>query len=238
VETELIGLTRVNIEGSLVVLSGFVLFAGSTYLLASAVLGRTLGYLVTATGFFAFMIILSALWVFGAPGTPRYLGPKGDLPAWVPVAAGQTLESPTIPVIQRYPNKPWRSAEEQRSLAPELEPATLAFQEFLAEEASGELRGQGIEGEVTAEEFQIEDVRFTEVDGTTVAAGRGFHAAGGPEVTVVGYKDQGNEPLPSYLFLAASVIGFAAHLPFLDRAERRRKDVLTGGDQAPWRGPA
>ncbi|MGH2685123.1 MAG: hypothetical protein ACRDJP_06635, partial [Actinomycetota bacterium] len=83
---ELLALTRVNIEGTLVVVAGFVLFGGSTYLLASAVMGRTLGYLVTATAFFAFMIVLSALWTFGAPGTPRYLGPKGDLPAWIPVA--------------------------------------------------------------------------------------------------------------------------------------------------------
>jgi hypothetical protein len=57
-------------------------------------------------------------------------------------------------------------------------------------------------------------------------------------VVVFGYKDTGDLALPSWLFLAGSIIGFAAHLPFLDRAERRRKDILTGGDQAPWRGPA
>jgi hypothetical protein len=55
---------------------------------------------------------------------------------------------------------------------------------------------------------------------------------------VVAYKDPGNEALPSYLFLGASLIGFVVHLPFLDRAERKRKDILTGGQQAPWRGPA
>jgi hypothetical protein len=233
---ELVALTDTNIEGSLVVVAGFVLFGGSTYLLASAVMGRTLGYLVTATAFFAFMIILSALWTFGAPETPRYLGPKGDLPAWVPVASGQVLESSTLPAIEEYPNAPWQSPDEQQ-FKPEEEPATLAFQEFLAEEAAAELQGRGIEGDVTPEDFQIEGLRFTEVDGTPVAAARGF-AAGGREVLVVGYKDLGNEPLPSYLFLIGSLIGFAAHLPFLDRAERKRKDVLTGGDQAPWRGPA
>ncbi len=225
------------VQGTLVVVMAFLVFGGSIWVLTAAVFGVRMGYLVTATSLFAFMIILSALWTFGAPGTPRYLGPKGDLPAWVAVGEGLDLRSSTIPV-ERYPNEPWRTSEEERSLAAEVEPATLAFQEFLAEEASAELRGQGIDGEITPEEFQIEDLRFAEVEETPVAAARGFAAGGGPEVLVVGYKDQGNEPLPSYLFLIASLIGFGIHLPFLDRAERRRKDVLTGGDQAPWRGPA
>jgi hypothetical protein len=57
-------------------------------------------------------------------------------------------------------------------------------------------------------------------------------------VLIVAYKNQGNEPLPSFLFLGGSLLGFIAHLPFLDRAERRRKEILTGGEQQPWRGPA
>jgi hypothetical protein len=119
-----------------------------------------------------------------------------------------------------------------------VEPVTLAFQEFLAEEADAELRRAGVEGEITPETFEITDLRFTEVDGTLLSAARAFASTGGPEVEVVGYKDPGDLALPSWLFLGASVIGFAAHVPFLDRAERRRKEILTGGEQAPWRGPA
>jgi hypothetical protein len=233
-----LALTRVNIEGTLVVVSAFVIFGGSTYLLASAVLGRQLGYLLTATSFFAFMLILSALWVFGAPGTPKYLGPKGDLAAWVALAEGPSVRSSSYPVFERYPSGPWSSAEEDKSLAGEVEAATLAFQEFLAEEATAELKAQGLEGELVAEDFAIENLRFAEVDGTNLAAAEAFATGGGPRVVVVGYKDQGDEPLPSYIFLIGSIIGFAAHLPFLDRAERKRKDILTGGEQAAWRGPA
>jgi hypothetical protein len=235
---ELVALTRTNIEGFLVVLAAMILFPGSVYLLLSAVFGLRMAYLVAATGFFAFMVILSALWVFGAPGTPPFLGPKGELPAWIALAAGRDLTSPTYPVLDRYPGGPWKSPEEDRSFSAETEAATLAFQEFLAEEGTGQLRRAGIEGELTPEDFAIVDLEFTRVDGTPLAAAHGFATAGGPEVMLFAYKDPGNEPLPSYLFLGASLIGFVVHLPFLDRAERRRKEILTGGQQAPWRGPA
>jgi hypothetical protein len=235
---EILALTRENIEGALVVVTSFILFPGTVFLLLSAVFGMRMGYLVAATGFFAFMVILSALWTFGAPGTPRYLGPKGELPGWIALAEGRELTSPTYPVLDRFPEAPWTSPEEDPSLTAEVEAATLAFQEFLAEEAVAELGQAGLEGEVAPEDFHIADLRFTEVEGTPLAAARAFATGGGPEVEVFGYKDPGNEPLPSYLFLGASLVGFVIHLPFLDRAERRRKEVLTGGQQAPWRGPA
>ena len=159
-------------------------------------------------------------------------------PTWFGLAAGQDLSSPTYPIVEEYPQEPWVDPEESPRFRPEVEAVTLAFQEFLAEEAAGELRRAGIEGEITPETFEIADLRFTEVDGTPLAAATAFASTGGPEVEVVGYKDPGDLALPSWLFLAGSIIGFVAHLPFLDRAERRRKEILTGGEQAPWRGPA
>ena len=232
---ELVGISRVTIEGALAVVSAFVLFAGSVWLLLAAVFGVRMGYLVMATGFFGFMIVLSSLWAFGAPGTPAYLGPKGELPHWVALGAGVEISSPDFPVLDRYPGGPWKSAADDATLSAEVEAAELTFQEFLAEEAMAELEE---EAEIPPETFQIEDLRFAEVEGVDISAARGFATTGGPEVLIVAYKDQGNEPLPSFLFLGGSVLGFIAHLPFLDRAERRRKEILTGGEQQPWRGPA
>ena len=40
------------------------------------------------------------------------------------------------------------------------------------------------------------------------------------------------------MFLIGSTLLFCAHLPFLDRAERTRKEILTGGTAPPWYGPA
>jgi hypothetical protein len=227
-------LAQIDVEGALVIVAAMVLFPGSVWLLLSAVFGVRMGYLVAATGFFGFMVILSLLWSFGAPGTPPFLGPKGELPTWKPLAEGTSLTS-NVPAIEQYPGDPWQEPEERQSA--EVEAATLAFQDFLAEDATAELRRAGIQGEVTAETFEVSELRFATVDDTRLAAATAFAESGGPEVIVVGYKDPGNESMPSYLFLVGSVIGFAAHLPFLDRAERRRKEILTGGEQAPWRGP-
>lgn len=220
-----------------VTISAFVLFGGSLWLLLAAIFGVRMGYLVTATSLFGFMIILSALWTFGAPGTPAYLGPKGQLPHWVAIAEGAELRSPDFPEIQQYPGGPWQSPGDDPELSAEVEGVTGAFQEFLAEEATAALQDPAVE--IDPAIFEIRDIRFARVeDDTPIAAGRGFATTGGPEVLVLGFKDQGNEPLPSWIFLGGSVLGFVAHLPFLDRAERRRKELLTGGDQAPWRGPA
>ncbi len=234
---ELVADTRTFLEGWAATISSMVLFVGSVYLLVSAIFGLRMGYLVTATGFFAFMLILSALWTFGAPGTPRYLGPKGDLPHWVGVGAGFELASPTYPVIEQYPGGPWREADTPAREA-EVEPASEALAVLVAETATAQLEEEGAAGELEAGDFVVEDVRFTEVEDTELAAGRVFLAAGGPEIVAFGYLDRGNEPMPSWAFLIGSLIGFAVHLPLPDRAERRRKAILTGGDQAPWRGPA
>jgi hypothetical protein len=219
-----------------VTIAAVILFCGSIYLLLSAVFGLRMGYLVAATGFFAFFIILAALWAFGAPGTLPYLGPKGSLATWEPLAAGEDLRSPTFPVIDRYPGGPWEDPTNKTQGQVEL--VTTEVQEFLAEEAARELRQSGLEGELDPEEFQVTEIRFTQVGETKLAAATAFSATGGRTVEVVAHNVPGNIALPSYVALGIAVVGFLVHIPFLDRAERRRKDVLTGGDQAPWRGPA
>lgn len=233
----LVALSRTNIEGTLVVVIAMILFAGSTYLLLSAVFGLRMAYLVAATGFFGFMLILSALWSFGAPGTPPFLGPKGDLPTWTPLAAGTELRSPTFPVVDEFPDGEWAAPGEAGKTA-ELEAVTQAVQEFVAEEANAELAAARIEGEVTSADIQVEEVRFAQVGETELAAAKAFPSTGGREVEVVAYLDPGNLQIPSYIALGISVVGFVIHVPFLDRAERRRKDVLTGGEQPPFLGPA
>ena len=50
--------------------------------------------------------------------------------------------------------------------------------------------------------------------------------------------DSGSVNRYSWMFLIGSVVGLAIHLPLLDLAERRRKEVLTGGTAPPWYGPA
>ena len=69
-------------------------------------------------------------------------------------------------------------------------------------------------------------------------AAHGYYTSGGPMVTMFAYFDKGNVPKYSIGFLGASIFGFLIHLPFLDRAEKRRKEILTGGTAPAWFGPA
>ena len=55
-------------KGLLVVLTGFVFLPGSVYMLLAANFGALKGYLIAATAFFGFLIMLSAVWLFGLVG--------------------------------------------------------------------------------------------------------------------------------------------------------------------------
>ena len=50
--------------------------------------------------------------------------------------------------------------------------------------------------------------------------------------------DSGSVERYSWMFLVGSTIAFVVHLPLLDRAERKRKEFLTGGSTPAWYGPA
>src|SRR5438552_1285384 len=73
---------------------------------------------------------------------------------------------------------------------------------------------------------------------TNLLAAHASVQAGGPDITVFAYHDSGNVQVYSWSFFGASLVLFLIHLPFLDRAERKRKAILTGGTAPPWYGPA
>ncbi len=57
---------------------------GSIYMLLWSNLGARQGYLVLMVGLSAWMILISAMWLFGAPGTTTGTGPRGREALWVP----------------------------------------------------------------------------------------------------------------------------------------------------------
>ena len=69
-------------KGLLVVLTGFVFLPGSVYMLLAANFGALKGYLIAACAFFGFLTMLSAVWLFGLPGTTPLTGPKGTQPSF------------------------------------------------------------------------------------------------------------------------------------------------------------
>src|SRR5918912_1387456 len=125
------------LEGGIGAAMGFVLFIGSVLLIVSAVFGRRMGYLIVATCWFAWMIVLSSLWTFGfwsqGPSTPVDLGPRGAEPGWVVEAAGQNVTNVPFDVYKSYPSgKAWQGAKPTAS----VQSVTGAIQSYLAEQAN------------------------------------------------------------------------------------------------------
>ena len=61
-----------------------VVLIGSIYMLLASNFGARLGYLVLMVSLMAWIILLSAMWLFGLPGTTPGTGPRGAESAWVP----------------------------------------------------------------------------------------------------------------------------------------------------------
>ena len=79
-------------KGLGVTIAGVILFIGSVYILLAAVFGRWMGYVVLMIGLSGWMILQSALWLFGfwsqGPDTKTNLGPRGPDATGVVDAAG------------------------------------------------------------------------------------------------------------------------------------------------------
>ncbi len=252
---DLLALSSTFWKGIVVVICSFILFVGSVYVILAAVFGLRMGYLVLATSFFGWMIVFSAIWAFGQPpvlgvtGTLKNLGPRGTEPHWQVFAAGTRPLETKYPGTENYPSSPW--APPTASNRSSVDTAKTAIQKYMVEQATKQFEEEGVK--VCPPEsipspscytfdpttFIVTDFAFmTAEDGTALTAGPSFFAAGGPEVLVYAYHDSGNVPVYSFAFLAASILGFVIHIPFLDKAERKRKALLTGGTAPPWYGPA
>ena len=101
-------------KGLLVVLTAFVLLPGSVYMLLASNFGALKGYLIAGTAFFGFMVMLSAVWLFGIPGTTPLTGPKGAQPTFVPFTiddpAASTYDS--VRDFQGGAGNGWQAAPE------------------------------------------------------------------------------------------------------------------------------
>ncbi|HSJ51581.1 MAG TPA: hypothetical protein VLA90_09880, partial [Actinomycetota bacterium] len=232
------------LKGGLTTVVAFVLFVGSVLLLLSAVFGRRMGYLVLAVGFFGWMFIMSFIWLTGfwisqGLDTPVNLGPRGAEPGWVVESVGTDPE----PVFEAYSGYPtgqeWRVPGSNNRDSSSVQSVTTAAQGFLAERANEDL-GLDIHepGAVQTSDFEVEQIRFATDGDVSLAAAQAYFTGGGPRVTLFMRHDPGSVNRYSWMFLIGSAVGLAIHVPLLDRAERRRKEILTGGAAPPWYGPA
>jgi hypothetical protein len=116
---------------------------------------------------------------------------------------------------------------------------TSAAQGYLVNSANataGKIKDEP--GSFQTTDFTVENIRFASDGNVSLAAAEGYYNGGGPLIKLYMRHDSGSVNRYSWMFLIGSTLGFAIHLPFLDRAERKRKAILTGGTAPPWYGPA
>jgi len=171
------------------------------------------------------------------PSTPVDLGPRGAEPAWVVEAAGQNVTNLVYQQYKSYPDgQAWQGSRPPASVTS----VTGAIQSYLADQADAKA---GIADPLAPNAFQttdftVQNIEFAQAGNVSLAAAQAFFNGGGPTVTLYMRHDSGSVPRYSWMFLIGSIVLFGAHLPFLDRAERKRKEILTGGTAPPWYGPA
>jgi len=231
-------------KGAGAVAMAFTLFLGSVYLMLSFVFGKWMGYLILVVCFSGWIMIQSSLWFFGfwsqGPGTQTNLGPRGQQPAWIVLDGGLSASSNRFDTFAKYPAAPWQEPTpgQTRLSSQSVESAATSF---LALQANDQLKIDPLATDaIVGTQFTIDSVEFAPAsDGkTSLAVVQAHFAGGGPLTTLAMYHDSGSVPRYSAMFMAASLLLFLLHLPLLDRAEKKRKEFLTGGSAPAWYGPA
>ena len=228
--------------------ASFLFFFVSIYLLLRSNLGTRRAYLVLATSFFGFMVILSLYWTTGAPGTPIATGPQnlpgqaGNYyqPTWRPFAVDSVIADEQFPIVKSYPEGFSDVPEGDQSLADLAASAVDEISTFFSEPRAD------VPGPVGEEWAAVDDPRVaTADDGTQLVAVTYAPTTEEGEVdpeaetyTAFAYYDPGFILLPSLVMVALSVIGFVLHLLLLAWDENREKeegavDELPEAERAP-----
>jgi hypothetical protein len=250
------------VKGALIVVTAFLLLPGSVIMLLAVNFGALKGYLIGATAFFGFMIMLSATWLFGLPGTTPLTGPKGTAPTF----KFFTLDDPAADRYDRvrsfqggagngWQEAPAAAAGEQgggaeETLRADLDVARQTAVSTLIEETNKDNKDSSEDldtSNLDAKAF------YTIQDGTEVAAivispkdppeGSGLKRPDFEPKTTFAYRDPGAPSLPSQLFLIGSVVLFVVHMLALGLVERRRplgapQAAAAGGEREPARAGA
>ena len=228
-------------KGILVVVTAFVLLPGSVYMLLATNFGALKGYLIAATAFFGFLILLSATWLFGLPGTTPLTGPKGTQPTFKHFTIDDPAASrfDSVRSFQGGAGNGWQEAPAaaageqgggaQERLKADLDVARQTAVSTLINETNKDNKDSSKDldaANLDAKAF------YTIQDGTEVAAivispktppaGSGLERPSFAPKTTFAYRDPGAPFLPSILFLIGSLVLFVVHMLALGLVERRR----------------
>ncbi len=169
--------------GAIAVALAIISFYGTTYLVIALNVGWRFGYWLASACFGALMVLLSLVWVINVQ-PDQAVGPQGELPHWVAVAAGTeigpvTFEEQTFQSVSQYPGGPWVAAEEgdERidALGSAISPCVTTDPEKLPEAER--------EACADAQSFWPDEKKIPVLDGAAVAVL--------PKVTDVRFADDG-----------------------------------------------
>ena len=218
-------------KGIAVVVTAFVLLPGSVYMLLASNFGALKGYLIAGTAFFGFLMMLSAVWLFGIPGTTPLTGPKGTQPSFKFFTLNDQAAATYDSVRdfqggagggwQPEPTGDFAEGSREATLKADLDTARQTAVGDLIEKTNANVKDSSEELDVT----NLEDkTYYTIQNGTEVAAivispktppeGSGLKRPDFEPKTFFAYRDPGSPYLPSILFLV--------HMVLLGLAERRR----------------
>ena len=209
--------------------TAILLFFGSIFLLLRSNLGTRRAYLVEASAFFGFMVILSTFWTFGAPGTPQATGPtnlpgtqpNAYQPTWVAFAIDSLVaEDPAYSIVKEYPEGFGPVPEDFQQ---EAETGASEIQTFFASDEGGNNLGD------LDEVLEIQYAEATNGRPIIAVTYQPIGDTGEPEgdpVTFFGFFDEGNIIFPGLVVMAISILGFLLHAFLLDRDEQRERREL------------
>ena len=230
-------------KGAGVAIMGIILFIGSVYLLLSAILGRTMGYLVLMVSLTGWMAIQSSLWLFGfwSQGieTPTNLGPRGSEPAWIALEASPNSTSDRYEVFSTYPDRTVGATGRGRHRRHPERRAARSPRSWPSRRTRSWAWPRPTRPPSPARSSR--SIRSTSRRPRTARPARGGAVAlqrRRPAVDRVAVPRL-RERAPLLLHVPARLDHpVPVHLPFLDRAEKKRKEFLTGGGAPAWYGPA
>jgi hypothetical protein len=218
-----------------------VVLIGSIYMLLASNLGARVGYLVLMVSLMAWIILLSAMWLFGVPGTTPGTGPRGPEAQWVPFLATSEQGQEFTTTLNQFPTgtmwKPIGTAFPGKiDSKGEFDTVRTVLKSALARLAEKQgtaatdptdwgFRAAGIPPATPDEESLPQaKVAFAE-QGTPLLFGVDIPATSKhPEVVVFAYRDKGKVFLYAFYFLVVAIVAFAFHLWLLARHERLQKE--------------
>lgn len=235
-----------------VVLTAAVIFMGTIYFLLTTIFGWRRAFHISMVSLMGFMIILSLVWLVGAPGTVPGTGPRGREPTWVPFLADSEFGADFRDAIADFPDgwdapgkRYFGNNDAENTGAIDASGEIDTIKGLLQPALAGYGQQQGFpsekpvdydfriplspeaEAKLTAEEkaIPVAVVRFKDVGGGELLVGVRVPGVAGkhPEITAFAFRDKGAIFLPSLYFLVASIFLFSLHLWLLARDEIKQR---------------